>query len=1000
MLPRVVCALTFLLLGAGIPSAAQMTEFEGKKIVEIQYLPAQPLDPADLASAQPLKQGEPFHAREAAAAIDGLFATGRFQDISVEAEAAGDGVRVRFLAKPESFIGGIAIQGKMPIPPNQAQLRGAAQLSLGAPFRQEDVTQAVDSMTRMLKSNGLYRGTVEPRIEHSDDAQQVFITFEIKPGKRAKYEMPGIKGSPMLSDSTILRVTGWRLPVIHWWRQVTSERTRKGVDRLQNKYVKQDRLMAHVELQGENYDDARRRVRPNLDITPGPIVKITTIEARVSKRVLKRYVPVFDERSVDNDLLVEGERNLQDYFQSLGYYDAEVDFRIEPRTDDLQVIEYVISKGQRFRLEHLTIAGNKYFDTDTIRERMFMAPAAFTLRHGRYSEAFRRKDETNIAGLYKANGFHDIAVNTQVDRDYRGRKGDVAVTVNITEGPQWLVGKLTVDGIAQADRGAVLANLSSIEGQPFSDVSMATDRNTILNWYFTHGFPDATFNASWTKSATPNRANVAYRINEGAHQVVRGILVSGLHTTRRSVVDRDLTMKPGDPLSPVAEADIQRRFYNLGIFSNVDTAIQNPDGHTDHKFVLYNFEEANRYTLSLGFGAQVARFGQPSAHSLGSPAGTTGFSPEGSLTVSRLNFLGLGHTVTLHGVYSTIDKLGSLTYLQPHFWNSDNRTMTYSVVYDNELDIRTFSSKRQEASLQLAQKFSRSLTGQFRFAYRRVGVNDVVIPVLLIPQLVQPVRIGMLSGTLLQDRRDNPANPTRGMLNSLDVGIAGSFFGSQRSFARLLARNATYYKLTKSLVLARQTQFGIIQPFNAPAGLTAAQSVPLPERFFAGGADSLRAFAFNEAGPRDTGAQVVPGGPSSQPTGFPLGGNALFINNLELRFPLFGQNIQGVLFHDMGNVFTSLGDISFRYSQRNPRDFNYTVQAVGFGVRYRTPVGPVRADLAYSLNPPSFYGFSGTPQQILLCNPNNPVSLQQSFCSITRQSTGHVQFFFSIGQTF
>jgi outer membrane protein insertion porin family len=178
------------------------------------------------------------------------------------------------------------------------------------------------------------------------------------------------------------------------------------------------------------------------------------------------------------------------------------------------------------------------------------------------------------------------------------------------------------------------------------------------------------------------------------------------------------------------------------------------------------------------------------------------------------------------------------------------------------------------------------------------------------------------------------------------------------------------------------------------------ESVPLPERFFAGGADSLRAFAFNEAGPRDTGAPLVPGGPASQPTGFPLGGNALFINNVELRFPLIGQNIQGVFFHDMGNVFTSLSDISFRYSQRNPDDFNYTVHAVGFGVRYRTPVGPVRADLAYSLNPPSFYGFSGTPQQILLCNPNNPVSLEQSFCQITKQSTGHVQFFFSIGQTF
>ena len=127
----------------------------------------------------------------------------------------------------------------------------------------------------------------------------------------------------------------------------------------------------------------------------------------------------------------------------------------------------------------------------------------------------------------------------------------------------------------------------------------------------------------------------------------------------------------------------------------------------------------------------------------------------------------------------------------------------------------------------------------------------------------------------------------------------------------------------------------------------------MPERFYAGGADSLRAFPFNQAGPRDIGAPLVPGGPSSEPTGFPLGGNALFINNIELRFPFIGQNIQGVFFHDMGNVYHSLGDISFRFHQNNLQDFNYMVHDVGFGIRYRTPVGPIRADFAYSINPPS-----------------------------------------------
>ncbi len=216
----------------------------------------------------------------------------------------------------------------------------------------------------------------------------------------------------------------------------------------------------------------------------------------------------------------------------------------------------------------------------------------------------------------------------------------------------------------------------------------------------------------------------------------------------------------------------------------------------------------------------------------------------------------------------------------------------------------------------------------------------------------------------------------------------------------MLLRNATYYPLGKNWVLARQTQFGVIVPFAAPAGIDAEESVPLAERFYAGGADSLRAFPFNQAGPRDIGSPLVPGGPSSEPTGFPLGGNALFINNIELRFPFLGQNVQGVIFHDMGNVYQSLGDISFRFHQNNPRDFNYMVHAVGFGVRYRTPVGPIRADFAYSINPPSYVGFSGTPSQLLNCNPNIPISQLPGYCQSAPQNVSHFQFFFSIGQTF
>jgi outer membrane translocation and assembly module TamA len=226
--------------------------------------------------------------------------------------------------------------------------------------------------------------------------------------------------------------------------------------------------------------------------------------------------------------------------------------------------------------------------------------------------------------------------------------------------------------------------------------------------------------------------------------------------------------------------------------------------------------------------------------------------------------------------------------------------------------------------------------------------------------------------------------PHKGVYTTLDLGMASHVFGSQPNFGRFLARNASYYSLGGRLVLARSTEFGVIRPYHFQGSVLDA--IPLPERFFGGGNTSQRGFPENEAGPRDLG------------TGFPLGGTALLFNQTELRFPLIGENIGGALFHDFGNIFSDLKSMSFRTDQRNVQDFDYMVHAVGLGIRYRTPVGPLRLDLAYSVNPPYFYGFKGTLQDLLNagvdpCSPNIG-----GRCQV--QSVGHFQFFFSIGQTF
>jgi outer membrane protein assembly factor BamA len=503
--------MCFVMVCAGRPS-----DYAGRTIRSVQYVPPDVLAPTDLERVKVLKTGNTLRNDDVAEAIDRLFATGLFDDISVDAQASGDGVDLRVVTRPAKFISGFSVTGSVSQPPNRGELSSAFQIQLGAPFREEDIASAVDRVKELLQSNGLYEAQVTPQVEPGATTEQVFVGFHVKTGKRAKYEAPVIHGETKLSDGVILHATGWRIPLVHWWRQVTDSRTRAGLQGIQARYQKDHRLTNRVELEKLEYDAERRRVQSTVDVEPGPKINVKAVEAKVSSRVLKRYVPVYEERAVDNDLLVEGARNLREYFQSRGYYDVDVVFRTQPAIHDEQTIEYVISLGSRFRLTKLSITGNRYFREEDIRERMFMTPATFLSRRGRYSEAFRKKDEENISNLYRANGFHAVKVRSGVDRDKNGESDRVTVTVNIEEGPQWLVESVSLEGIPDdARRKSFEERLASAPGQPFSEVNVAADRAAILTWYFSNGYSRADLRASWQPGSSPTRARITFAVTEG-----------------------------------------------------------------------------------------------------------------------------------------------------------------------------------------------------------------------------------------------------------------------------------------------------------------------------------------------------------------------------------------------------------------------------------------------------------------------------------------------------
>jgi len=967
-----------LLIGIAVRPAAWAQDahaYEGRVVGRIDFDPPdQPIPRAQLDKLLPFHSGDRLKLTDVHTAIQNLYGTGRFANISISAVNEGSTLVLNISTELSYFVGQVTLDGVQE-PPNRGQLTTASKLELGRPFEDNDMEQAVQNMVERMRANGFHNAKIDFDVNRDPATEEAAIHFDIHPGARARFDGVTLTGKSVKTPESIIKATHWRRGFLFLtfpgWRYATESRVTAGVASVRQDFQKGDHLEAQVTLEKLDYNTDTNSLTPSIAIENGPIVEVQTTGTKVSRRKLKQLIPVFEERTVDRTLLVEGQRNLVEYFQSQGYFDAAVDFRDDRPSADVYSISYAIQRNQRYKLANIEITGNKFFHTDTLRERLYITPASFPrFRYGRYSQKLLDRDKETLKDLYRSSGFLDADIVSTVDPTYRGKNGELGIVLEVKEGPQWLVGKLDFEGVPENDLKYLGSKLQSGADEPFSAANIAADRDFILGYYYNNGYPDATFDWTQTPGEGANRVNLKYTLHAGKRVYVRSVLLRGLETTRESLIDKRISPKPGDPLSQQSIAASQQKLYDLGIFSKVQTAIQNPGGDEDQKYVLFQVDEASRYSMTLGFGAQLARIGG-GVTTFDNPAGSTGFAPRVSVGISRLNLFGLGQTLSLNTLISTIEQRAVLTYLMPRFVGYDNLTLTVSGLFDNAYDIRTFAQQRAEGSVQLAQRLSRQYQLQYRFALRHVTISSLKISSELIPLLSQPVRVGIASMTFIQDRRDDPVDSHRGMYNTIDVGLAARQFGSETDFTRLLLRNTTYHPIGKNIVIARNLQFGYIQQLGGLA------EFPLAERWYSGGSTSNRAFPDNQAGPRDL------------ETGFPIGGKAMLFHSTEVRFPLIGDNLGGVLFHDMGNVYQDIDHVSFRFRQHDIRDFDYGVQAVGFGIRYRTPIGPIRADFSFSPNAPRFYGFAGTYEQLI-----------QNQGVLTTQKINLFQFHFSLGQTY
>jgi outer membrane protein insertion porin family len=967
--------------------------------------------------------GQPLEPAKVEESVRQLFASGRYRDIRVDGERGAGGVTLIFSGTPQFFVGRVTIDG-VKTERLSSLLEYATKLEPGTDFTEPAIPAATAGVKQSLASNGYFQPTVTATPQTDEPNLQVNATYAVNTGPQAR-----VGGVTLEGKDAGFTAEEFRKKARLKHGKVTRDTVSNALTRIRAQYQKRDRLEATATLEKQTYDPARRQVDYDFTANQGPLVKVTVVGAKFSKRRLKLLVPIYQEGTIDNDLLNEGTYNMKDYLFQQGYFDATVSVKVDGEDTPSENVVFTVDKGVKHKVGSVRITGNHYFEADLLKERMQVQKADAYLRNGRYSPALMKADTVAILALYRANGFDKASITPSVkdmDKSPSGRAlkvGEITVLVKVVEGPQQKFGPVVLTGVAESRMKDVRALMNSQAGQPYSLITLSGDRDAILAYYLSKGFAEARVSVKQqVEGGDAEKMDVTLAVTEGTEVFVDRVLLSGIVHTRPGVVEKQVKVHAGDPLDQSALLDTQRGLYNLALFNEVNTAVQNPDGNDPLKNVLLQLTEARRWDVTYGFGFE-AETGKPqegvinpaSKILLGLPAdaafsqnGRTGVSPRVSLDVSRINLRGTDESLTLHTTYGLLEEVATLTFQNPHFFGHPNLTSSVSGGYSNVQNISTFQASTLQGDYRITQKVKKTDTYIYNFEFRRVAVNPDTLQVSanLIPQLSQPVRVGGPGITWFHDKRDpGPLNAVKGSYTSVDEFFSSSKFGSETNFNRVDVSNSTYYSFGKrGYVLARNTRLGFENPFGANPNVgstscagsladnnASCNAVPLPERLYAGGATSHRGFAINGAGPRDL------------QTGYPVGGNAVFVNSTELRLPAptlpyVGDSVSFVIFHDMGNVFAHIPDMFpsiGRFHQPNQQtcanvssafgtcNFNYFSHAVGMGARYKTPVGPIRVDFSYNLNPPVYpviYDFNGAA----------PYEGQAS----------HFNFFFSIGQAF
>ena len=947
-----------------LPATSALTEqmlssYQGQNVSAVQVIGRPDIDARQLASVMLQKAGEPFSKAKVNATAEALKKAGHFAEVRIDAEPTAKGVRVQFVLEPGDYFGIFSFPGAERFP--YAELIQRSNYQPQSPFSSYAIEKDGNSLKAFFRQEGFFNAQVKSHVRLNPSDSIANIEFAAHLAKQSKFGSAVVEGAPNNQDEPLAgkltgimaRLHGAAIRPGKDYHRTTIARARRY---LQKQVVGQGYLGAKVDLRGAQYDPRTNRANIYFAVHPGVLTRVKIDGAHLWSWDKKDLLPVYQGIGVDQEAVREGRQNLISYFQKKGFFDVKVHARLQTAPSGDTAI-YTIVKQKKHELTAVRLTGNtslpdsKLLPSIALKKKHFLSP-------GDYSNQLVHASMKNLTRVYNSEGFPEARVTSSVRRV----GDDIQVAFHVVEGPRNIVNAVAIEGATTLPQSQFAPHgLKVRRGQPYSAQHVEEDRNRIIAGYLQAGYLNMSFRetASQVSGAEPHRINVIYHIDEGPRVITRRIVILGRARTAQRIIDSEIgSLKPQQPLREQDMLTAGSRLYGLtGVFDWAEVEPRRPITTQTREDVLVKVHEAKRNEFQYGFGFEVIERGGsipsgtvalPNLPPIGLPQNfttsqTTFYGPRGTAQYTRNNLRGKGESITATAFAGRLDQRGAFYYIDPSFrWTHWKATSSVSVERDEENPI--FSSQVESAGSELQRPIDRARKNAvfFRYRFSKTDLTRVLIPAL-VPARDLHIHLSTFGANFTRDTRDNPLDEHRGMLGTLELDMNSSKLGSSVDFAKLTGQYAFYKEKFHHIVWADSIRIGLAQPFNS-------SFVPLSEAFFTGGGNTLRGFPLDGAGPQRP-VQVCSSGASSACTFIrvPAGGNEQLILNSEARIPLSGikKGLGYALFYDGGDVFPSVGfhDFTSLYSNN-----------VGIGLRYATPVGPIRFDIGRNLNPISGIG--------------------------------------------